>query len=147
MAKSSGRRLRTMKRTRSPCVTSTVGPGIEPLKPHASTGRPGRNVVFTGSAVSVKTFTPFSTVKAAFGRSGVSTATGVEPGGGSSGARVHPPARSGAAAGGGITWPACGSWGGFGAPDCAAASDGAAAELAASPRRKLRRDRDMTHSC
>ena len=115
-------------RTRSPSVHSMVGPGTDPLNPQASTARPGRKVVRTGSATRWKTFTPPSRVKGSVGTSGVSTRTGtVLAGGGNARREVTGGAlaRPGASPGGGIWWPACGS--GAGGVTCAAAGDTAAA--------------------
>ena len=123
----SGRLFSTTMRTRSPSVHSMVGPGTDPLKPHASTARPGTKVVRTGSATRWKTFTPPSRVKGRVGTSGVSTRTGtVLTGGGNARREVTGGAlaRAGASPDGGIRWPACGSGAGV---TCAAAGATAAA--------------------
>ena len=61
--KSSGSRFSTTRRTRSPWVTSMVGPGIVPLNPQQSTVRPGRKSRLTGSATRWNSRTPFASIR------------------------------------------------------------------------------------
>ena len=98
----SGSRFSTINRTRSPSLTWIVGPGTLPLKPQASTTRPGTNSVRTCSAAISNTFTSSSRRHGMSGTSGVTT--GTTPGtklvwrdgtGGRRDARRHVPRRGG----------------------------------------------------
>src|SRR3990172_7976001 len=71
----SGRRFSKRTRTRSPSVTSIVGPGMLPLYPQTSKSLPGTNSAFTGSATSRNTLTPLSSSYGSFGTSSTFTGT------------------------------------------------------------------------